>query len=456
MTARVLVVDDVAANVKLLEAKLSAEYYEVLTAENGQQAIDVAAQELPDIILMDVMMPVMDGFTACREIKKNPALRHIPVVMITALDQASDRVQGLEAGADDFISKPIKNIPLFPRVRSLVRLKMMTDELRAREVTGRNLGLIDYPNWDDEMIAPGQILVIDDQPRSAQRIEETLADAGHRVVVEADAVNALTLARNDNFDLIITSLSLSEYDPLRLCSQMRTGEETRTTPLLIIVEDPETDGLVRGLDMGVNDYLVRPIERNELIARVQTQLRWRRYAEQLRQNVQCSMELAITDPMTQLYNRRYMETHLDGLISRSGTEARPVAVMMLDIDHFKLVNDTWGHDAGDRVLTQFAKGISRNIRGIDLACRYGGEEFVVIMPETDAAIARVVAERIREYTESFSFHVNAGETIAVTTSIGVASSRDGETSAMDTLKRADQALYQAKNDGRNRVVVAAS
>ncbi len=145
MTARVLVVDDVAANVKLLEAKLSAEYYEVVTAENGQQALEVAKAERPDIVLLDVKMQGMDGFTACRLLKQDIALRHIPVIMVAALDQASDRVQGLEAGAEDFISKPIKNNPLFPRVRSLIRLKMMTDELRAREATGQNLGLLGMP-----------------------------------------------------------------------------------------------------------------------------------------------------------------------------------------------------------------------------------------------------------------------------------------------------------------------
>ncbi len=451
MTARVLVVDDVPANVKLLEAKLSAEYYEVITAVNGQQAIEVAEAEMPDIILLDVMMPVMDGFTACRKLKENSRLRHIPVIMITALDQPSDRVQGLLSGADDFISKPIKNNPLFPRVRSLIRLKMMTDELRARDITGQNLGLMDLPSWEDGGDIKGRILIVDDQARSSARISGVLNEGGHDAQVVDDSAEALRLARGGAFDLIIVSLSMRNYDGLRLCSQFRTAEETRTVPLLIIVEDPEDSRLARGLDMGINDYLVRPIESNELFARVRTQLRWHRYEEKLRHNLHLSLQMAVTDALTGLYNRRYMETHLQILTQRAKQEDRPISLLMIDIDFFKNINDAHGHDAGDRILKQFSAGISRNIRGIDLACRFGGEEFVVIMPETDMAIASLVAERIRQYTETFSFDVGAVNPVAMTTSIGVTSLIGNGDTPETILKRADYALYRAKNDGRNRV-----
>src|ERR1700692_2407054 len=143
MTARVLVVDDILSNVKLLEAKLSAEYFEVMTAFNGLECLAKMEQAIPDIVLLDVMMPGMDGFEVCRRIKANPRTAHVPVVMVTALDQPSDRVAGLDAGADDFLTKPVDGAALFARVRSLVRLKMMPDELRMRESTGQGMGLID-------------------------------------------------------------------------------------------------------------------------------------------------------------------------------------------------------------------------------------------------------------------------------------------------------------------------
>src|SRR5579871_1476699 len=143
MTARVLVVDDIMSNVKLLEAKLTAEYFDVVTAFNGLECLAKMAESVPDIVLLDVMMPGMDGFEVCRRIKSDPKIAHVPVVMVTALDQPSDRVAGLEAGADDFLTKPVDDAALFARVRSLVRLKMMTDELRLREETGQSMGLLD-------------------------------------------------------------------------------------------------------------------------------------------------------------------------------------------------------------------------------------------------------------------------------------------------------------------------
>src|SRR5258708_17991988 len=141
MTARILVVDDVPANVKLMEARLSAEYFDVITALSGQDALATGERAECDIVLLDVMMPDMDGFEVCRRLKANPSTHHLPVIMVTALDQTSDRVKGLEAGADDFLTKPVSDLALISRVRSLVRLKMMTDELRMRALTSREIGI---------------------------------------------------------------------------------------------------------------------------------------------------------------------------------------------------------------------------------------------------------------------------------------------------------------------------
>src|SRR5882757_7792092 len=166
MTARVLVVDDILSNVKLLEAKLSAEYFEVMSAFNGLECLAKMEDTIPDIVLLDVMMPGMDGFEVCRRIKTNPRTAHVPVVMVTALDQPSDRVAGLDAGADDFLTKPVDDAALFARVRSLVRLKMMTDELRMREETGQSMGLHDPALNYSDANPTGRILIIEDRPES--------------------------------------------------------------------------------------------------------------------------------------------------------------------------------------------------------------------------------------------------------------------------------------------------
>jgi two-component system cell cycle response regulator len=453
MTARVLVVDDVAANVKLLEARLSAEYFDVVTAMSGREALEICERAECDLVLLDVMMPDMDGFDVCRRLKTNPATHHIPVVMVTALDQSSDRVRGLDAGADDFLTKPIPELVLIARVRSLARLKMVTDELRMRVLTSRDIG-IESP--EREAVADtgrnGRILIVDDRPASYERIAAML-EKEQSVEIETDPNQAVFHAADGNYDLLIVSLGLENFDALRLCSQIRSLDRTRTLPILAITEPDNNARMLRGLEIGVNDFLLRPIDNNELLARARSQVRKRRYTERLRDNVQMSIEMAITDALTGLFNRRYMESHLGTLVEQASARGKPLAALVIDIDYFKAINDGHGHDAGDDVLRDFALRIKRSIRGIDLACRYGGEEFVIVMPETDMAVAAMVAERLRRRIAAEPFTIEAGKrTIAVTISIGIAGLRGKEDSAAAMLKRADQALYRAKRDGRNRVV----
>jgi two-component system, cell cycle response regulator len=453
MTARVLVVDDVPANVRLLEARLSAEYFDVVTAVNGQEALAICEHGKCDLVLLDVMMPDMDGFEVCRRLKSSTATHHIPVVMVTALDQPSDKVRGLEAGADDFLTKPIAELALTARVRSLSRLKMVTDELRMRAVTSRDIG-IESP--EREALADtgrnGRVMIVDDRPASYERIAATLK-AEHEIEIETDPHQAVFHAADGNFDLLIVSLALENFDALRLCSQLRSLDRTRNVPILVIAEPDNNARMVRGLEIGVNDFLMRPIDKNELLARVRSQVRKRRYTERLRDNVALSIEMAITDALTGLFNRRYMESHLTTLVEQAASRGKPLTVMVLDIDYFKSINDTYGHDAGDDVLRDFALRIKRSIRGIDLACRYGGEEFVLVMPETDMAVAAMVAERLRRRIAAEAFAIQQGsKTVPVTISIGIAALRDKDDTAATVLKRADQALYRAKRDGRNRVV----
>lgn len=455
MTARVLVVDDVPPNVKLLEAKLTSEYFDVLTAFSGPEALDVISREHPDIILLDVMMPGMDGFEVCRRIKSDPATAHIPVVMVTALDQPSDRVAGLEAGADDFLTKPVQDLALFARVRSLVRLKVMMDELRNREATGATMG------WESEEevaiqmaeAAYGSILVVDEQERVLERIAKALSDVGDLTFI-AGGDDAAERAREKNFDLIIVSLTMRNTDGLRVCSKLRSFEETRHVPILVMVDDGNTKLLVRALEMGVNDYVVRPVDRMEFLARVKTQLKRKKYADQLWENFHLSMQLATTDAVTGLYNRHYLTSHMDTRMQAAHNSGKPLSVMMMDIDHFKVVNDTHGHAIGDIVLKEFANRVAKNIRGVDLAARYGGEEFVVMMPETPTDWAYMIADRLREEVceNLFEVGLDAGP-IGISVSIGVATSEKGQ-SPSQLLEEADKALYTAKANGRNKVVIA--
>lgn len=456
MSARVLVVDDIAVNAKLLEAKLMAEYFEVLTALNGADALELAEAENPDIILLDVMMPGLDGYEVCRRLKASEATRHIPVVMVTALDQQSDRVNGIEAGADDFLTKPVDDVELFARIKSLVRVKMMSDELRLRQTTGRELGVLSSAGSEADEFEDVKLLIVEDRDVYVRQIQETLDDA-YDIRVDTDPDQVLQTLKSDDFDLVIVSLGLKSRDGLRLCSQIRSMEETRQLPILILVGPQDRERMVRGLEMGVSDYLSHPIDSNELRARVKAQVKRKRYQDQLREDFHHSIEMAITDQLTNLYNRRYLSSHLSNLVEETRQKNSQISCLILDIDYFKAVNDTYGHDVGDQVLIEFARRISKNIRGMDLACRYGGEEFVIIMPDTDISFAHMIAERLRQEIASVPFIVDAEVSqLSLTVSIGVTASEGINDSAEAFLKRADDALYSAKRDGRNKVVAAAA
>ena len=235
-------------------------------------------------------MPGMDGFEACRRIKANPRTHHVPVVMVTALDQPSDKVQGLENGADDFLTKPVDDIALITRVKNLARLKMLNDEMLMRASTGRQMGLADSAALEKALSGrAGRILVVDDHPRSATRLLEALSKTND-AFAERDIHAALMKLTEHNFDLLIVSLSLTNADGLRLCSQVRSLDRTRHLPIIMLVEPGDDARLMRGLDMGVNDYVMRPVDRHELLARVRTQIKRKRHSDYLRSRLEESVE----------------------------------------------------------------------------------------------------------------------------------------------------------------------
>jgi two-component system cell cycle response regulator len=455
MTGRILVVDDQPLNVKLLEAKLTSEYYDVLTASGGAAAVRIATEERPDLILLDVMMPDMDGYEVCRILRDQPETMHIPIVMVTALSDTADRVLGLQAGADDFLTKPVDDLALFARVRSLLRFKVTFDELRLR------FGVDDAaqfeqlePIWNDAL-HDSSILLLEDFDSRARMIIEAL-EGNHKVVVVDDEKSCYSELESGAFDAVIVSLSLDSIDGLRVVSQLRSRQQTRMLPILVLVEDGEMERLAKALDLGVTDYVMAPIDRNELIACARMQVRRKRYQDRLRTNLEASVSMASLDELTKLHNRRYLTTYLKREFERSRQTGKPLSLVILDVDHFKKVNDTYGHAVGDVVLVELGRRMVQLVRSSDLPARYGGEEFVVVMPETEPAVARAVAERLRHCVANKPFEaVKDDLMLDITISVGVANLTESVATPDDLFRLADDALYKAKAGGRNQVVTAA-
>ncbi|HPF78562.1 MAG TPA: PleD family two-component system response regulator [Alphaproteobacteria bacterium] len=452
MSARVLVVDDILPNVKLLEAKLASEYYDVLTATSGPEALEKVKSDSPDIILLDVMMPGMDGFEVCREIKSNPMHAHIPVVMVTALTDASDRVRGLEAGADDFLSKPLNDTALMARVRSLVRLKMTVDEWRVRENTASQLGVVDEGGTVmNEPVENARILVVEDQDYDSEKFVNTLQKDNDIVEVVKTGADAMGQIMGNDYDLLVISLNLQDEDGLRLCSHLRSSERARSIPILMVAAEEDMSRIAHGLEIGAHDYILRPVDGNELLARVRTQIRRKRFQERLRMSYEISLSMALTDSLTGLYNRRYFDVHLQKLLQKNENSRKSLGLLIMDIDHFKNVNDTYGHAVGDEILKEFATRLQDKLRGFDMVARLGGEEFVALLPDVSESMAHIVAERLRSAIADEPFTCNTPEgVLSITTSIGGTIVEKGmKVQADQVMKEADDALYEAKEHGRN-------
>ncbi len=459
MSGRVLVVDDVPTNRLLLRAKLSAAYYDVVVAENGTQGLAMAMSEQPDMIMLDVLMPDMDGYSVCQKLKARAETAHIPVIMVTSLDTPEERIRGLEAGADDFLSKPFNDLALFARVRNLLRMKMMFDELRLRDLTSRELGLSDFlseQEMEPDFTAP-ILLAPGSQEQGAgwaRFLRDGLGAATIETCSEREAQNLAQLELPDCF--VVNQRMMEGGDGLRFVSTLRARPETRQSAILLVVDKGDVETAAKGLEIGASDYIEAPFEPSELTARIRSLLRRKCYSDWLRRSVRDGLKMAVIDPLTGIYNRRYAAQHMNSVMERARETDGFFSVMMIDLDKFKQLNDRHGHDAGDAVLREFSRRLQENIRGVDLVARFGGEEFFVALPDSDHDAAAAAAERIRRAIEGMPFQLpeNAGQA-NVTVSIGVAIADSNDTDAEAVIRRADRALYEAKAGGRNRVTFSA-
>lgn len=458
MSARILIVDDNPLNIKLLAARLTREYYVVETVTDGFQCLDAVRKNIPDLILLDVMMPGMDGFEVCRKLKEEQATRHIPVVMVTALTDVSDRVQGLLAGADDFLSKPINEVALLARVRSLLRLKFMMDEWRLRERAAAQFGNLPVggTGTDSDNIAGAKLLYVGDDAIEADKIAQMLSV--EHVAVDRVKTNeeAATYLKANMCEAVIAGMRLGEERGMHLIAEIRSAEATRQIPIVMVADDVDIIRVAKALELGATDYILRPVDGNELMARMRTQIRQTRTYQRLRENYERSLAMALTDPLTGAFNRRYLDIHMPRLFDRAKKSSRALSVLMVDIDHFKKINDTYGHPIGDDVLRELVGRLNKYLRSFDLVTRMGGEEFAVILPEADAPTSQLIGERLcKAIAEQPMRFTDLQVDLPITVSVGVATMGDNDDTPQATLKRADEALYRAKNGGRNRVEVAA-
>ncbi len=434
--------------------RLERAYYQVTVAPDSDEILRALRRDAPDLLIIDGKeeartLAVLHGLGT------DGVSRHTPCLLLCDAAQSDLRVRALALGVDDLLMRSATGDEIFARIRSLSRLRMAREELRNREATELLLGQA-QPSRRDPVATDARLLVASTSADICEQLALLAPEwpmpqlHGHGEIVDRAAVSLC--------DLLIIDLDSTDTDSLRTIAGLRSAPATRTLPLLALTAHPASDKLRRALELGADDVLAMPIDPVEAITRTRALVRRKRLADRLRDNLHLSIRLATTDPLTGLFNRHYVLCHLNTLIQRALQTRRPLSVALIDVDHFKSVNDSWGHSAGDMVLRHVGERLALNVRGVDLAGRYGGEEFIVVMPDTDMQDAKLIAERLCQVIATHKFPCRTAEDvlpISLTVSIGLAAMLPtDDTAGRQMIDRADMALYAAKRNGRNRVMIA--
>ncbi|MFP4238824.1 MAG: diguanylate cyclase [Rhodosalinus sp.] len=456
MTGTILIADAVATRRIALRAQLGGAFRRVVLAASGAEALEaarrepaevlLAASDLPDLSVAEMRQRLGDTARGAA----SPAL----AVLTPEADRAA-RLDALTAGADDAITRCTAAPLLLARLRRLLRDREDTAELRLREATRRALGFAEPPAGFDR---PAKVALLASRPA---QVEALSAAFGARVR-QIDRRGVLALGPGDALDALVLAEGGTGPCAAALVPALRAQRATRAAVLLVQASGAGAEAdAAQALDMGAQDALAGPFDAEELALRLAARLAAKRRADRLRDHLHEGLDAAVTDPLTGLYNRRFALPKLAHLTEEALVTGRSLAVLIADLDHFKAINDAYGHAAGDAVLAETAARIRRSLTERDLAARLGGEEFLVVLPGRDAAAAERTGRRLCRIIAETPFALRGrDESVQVTVSIGIAAvpgaagptpASSGPQGAEALLERADRALYSAKARGRNRV-----
>lgn len=454
MIGKILVVDDVSTNRIVFKVKLTSAGYQTVMAADGASCLRLALAEMPDIILLDLFLPDRSGIDVLAALKSHPQTRRIPVVMFSSEADAALRLAALRGGAEDFMARPIDDQTLLARLRGLLRAR---EHLAGIDAPDRDLQVIGLAEPQQHFEMPGQIAMVMARGEGAIHLKRELAGLGHDrfQLLAPDEVHADRGAAVPDVYLIHADMG-GPGGGLRMMSELLSRFTTRHAAFCIFNAELPTVQAATAFDLGANDVVDAATPPAELALRLHGLVKRKREGDRMRASVQDGLRMAVFDPLTGLHNRRYGTAQLNAISDRARAEGSEFAVMVVDIDRFKSVNDRWGHGTGDAVLIEVAARLAANLRASDLLARVGGEEFLIALPATSLAEAQNVAERLCRSIENTPVVLADGLRVSITISIGMTTggaAPSDPASVTALVAQADRALMHSKTHGRNQVTI---
>ena len=443
---RVLIVDDEPMNIKLLEAMLPSSQYEVSRAHEASKGLEQALQTLPDLILLDVMMPGMNGYEVTRKLKSDPTTKEVPVILVTALAEEDDKIKGMQAGADDFINKPVQKVELLARVRSLIQLKELREQYHARRQTlGRFMESSGRPMEEAETSPQQAVLVVEDDPQDSKLIRHSLQNLPTLIELVGSGEEALARVEHQDIDLILLDILLPGRDGFEVCRHLKENGPTKNIQILMVTCLSDLENKIKGLSSGADDFLVKPFKAYELQSRVRALLQKKSYLDRLDRRHEWAFLEAVTDPLTGLYNRMFL-THFLGLeIKRSLRQKYPVSLLLVAVNGFRTGKEPDGRPIKERIEKDFARFLKAHFREVDLLGRYREDTFFALLPYTDESGAMKGADRIREGLKNHSFLQEIpGSPSSLTVSVGIAQYSSKDMGVEEWTRKAEEALCRAQ------------
>ncbi len=453
---RVLIVDDEPTSRKLLAGILPKDMYEILRANNGQEALKKSVDNHPDVILLDIVMPGLNGIEVTRRLKADPRTKNIPVILVTCMDGMENKLTGLDAGAEEYLAKPINPVELRARVKSMLQLKQYRDQLAIRK---QSEGAVADGDQAEKCVErPDRelpvVLLVEDSKIDVSVVKSFLKNMPVRVETVSTGREAISHILANKIDLILLDILLPDMIGFDICRRLKQIDENKDTAIIVITCLHDLESRIMGLELGVDDFLVKPIRRPELTARIRALLEKKQQLNNLRAHYETALNSSIYDWPSGVYNHSYFRRFLDLEIKKSLTQGYPVCLLRIDIDDFKMYNDSLGLEAGDSILKELAQILKNITRGVDLVSRYAEDEFAVVLPYTDRQGCNRVARRIEQAILLHDFLPGSSTQMKILTcSIGAAVYPVDATTEDELIRKAEEMLSMAKQRGKNQVCV---